>query len=115
MPSLKVTVADDDQLALLVYFLRSLDFVESVENVDIFPETPAPQQPAEEDEKESYEFEGDQEAYEAGELCAPDEVPDWHREILDEAEKDLEENPDDETPWEEVKAKIIARNNISLN
>jgi len=110
MPSLKVTVADEDQLALLVYFLRSLDFVESVENVDIFPK-----ETSSEKEEERYEFEGDQEAYEAGELCAPDEVPDWHKEILDEAEKDLEENPDDGIPWEEVRAKIIARNNLSLN
>jgi hypothetical protein len=84
--------------------------------VDIFPETPAPQQPAEEDEGETYEFEGDQEAYEAGELCAPDEVPDWHREELDRIAAEIEENPDEEgTPWEEFESEMLKHYGIQTD
>jgi len=36
-------------------------------------------------------------------------IPDWQREILRERLEDLERNPDDEQPWEEVAAEIRPR------
>ncbi len=33
-------------------------------------------------------------------------VPDWQREILRERLEDLDRNPDDEEPWEQVKAEL---------
>lgn len=33
-------------------------------------------------------------------------IPDWQREILKERLEDLDRNPDDEEPWEKVKAEL---------
>lgn len=33
-------------------------------------------------------------------------IPDWQRQLLDERLEDLDENPGDEQPWEEVKAEL---------
>jgi putative addiction module component (TIGR02574 family) len=36
-------------------------------------------------------------------------VPDWHREVVDERLADLEANPEDSRPWEDVKADLLKR------
>lgn len=36
-------------------------------------------------------------------------IPDWQRQILAERLEDLDRNPADEQPWEEVKAEIQSR------
>jgi putative addiction module component (TIGR02574 family) len=36
-------------------------------------------------------------------------IPAWQRQILDERLADLERNPDDEQPWEDVKAELWPR------
>ena len=33
-------------------------------------------------------------------------VPEWHKRILDERLRDMEENPGDELPWEEVRSRL---------
>jgi putative addiction module component (TIGR02574 family) len=33
-------------------------------------------------------------------------IPEWQREVLKERLEDLEHHPDDEQPWEEVKAEL---------
>lgn len=35
------------------------------------------------------------------------ELPDWQHQILRERLEDLDQNPDDEQPWEEVKAELL--------
>ena len=43
--------------------------------------------------------------------ATPDRVPipDWHKAILDERLADLEANPDDAVPWEQVRDELRAR------
>jgi putative addiction module component (TIGR02574 family) len=36
-------------------------------------------------------------------------IPDWQRRILDERLADIERNPGDEQPWDEVKAELWPR------
>jgi putative addiction module component (TIGR02574 family) len=36
-------------------------------------------------------------------------VPDWHKAILDERLADLEANPDDAVPWEQVRDELRAK------
>lgn len=37
-------------------------------------------------------------------------VPEWHQQVLEERLRDIEENPDDESPWEDVEARLARRN-----
>ena len=36
-------------------------------------------------------------------------VPEWHKRVLEERLRDIEENPDDESPWEDVEARLARR------
>ncbi len=33
-------------------------------------------------------------------------VPQWHARVLEERLRDIKENPDDESPWDEVEARL---------
>lgn len=36
-------------------------------------------------------------------------IPEWHKPLIDEAVADMEANPGDEEPWEQVLASVKAR------
>ena len=44
-----------------------------------------------------------------GEESTPTDIPEWHKAILDERLRDMEENPDDWTSWEDAQAMLFKR------